>query len=66
MTAGELRKLTPQELSARIELLRNDLFKLNLKHATQQLENGNTASLRIARRNLARALTVDQERSREE
>ena len=64
MNAPELRKLTPEELSARIDLLRSEVFDLRIKHSTQQLENGNTASLKAARRNLARALTVQSERSR--
>ena len=61
MTASDLRHLTPQELDARISELRGALFGLKIKHATGQLES--ITSARSARRDLARALTVRQERS---
>jgi large subunit ribosomal protein L29 len=60
MTAKELRKLTGDELVARVADARQKLFDLRLKKATGQLEN--SASLRVARRDLARALTVARER----
>ena len=61
MTASALRHLTPQELEARISELRSTLFGLKIKQATGQLES--VTSARSARRDLARALTVRQERS---
>ncbi len=61
MTASDLRQLTPQELEARIKDLRSALFGLKIKQATGQLES--ITSARSARRDLARALTVRQERS---
>jgi large subunit ribosomal protein L29 len=60
MTAKELRKLTGDELVARVADARQKLFDLRLKKATGQLEN--SASLGVARRELARALTVARER----
>jgi large subunit ribosomal protein L29 len=56
----DLRKLTDEELAARIGDLRDTLFNMKVKHATGQLENG--AALRTTRRDLARALTVQGER----
>ncbi len=59
MKAPELRKLDSDELAGRIEALRNECFNLRIKYATGQLESA--ASLRNARRSLARALTVNRE-----
>jgi large subunit ribosomal protein L29 len=62
MKAQELRKLTPDELVARVADERQKVFDLRVKKATGQLEN--SASLRRARRDLARALTVQSEREK--
>jgi len=60
MKAADLRKLSDAELTDRVGETRDQLFKLRIKHATQQLEN--TAGLRRAKRDLARALTLAAER----
>jgi len=60
MKAADLRKLSDTELTDRVSETRDQLFKLRIKHATQQLEN--TAGLRRAKRDLARALTLAAER----
>jgi large subunit ribosomal protein L29 len=60
MKAVDLRKLTDAELSDRVREARDQLFKLRIKHSTQQLEN--TAGLRRAKKDLARALTIEAER----
>ena len=60
MKAQELRKLTADELVARVADARQKLFDLRIKKATGQLEN--SASVRVARRDLASALTVVRER----
>jgi large subunit ribosomal protein L29 len=62
MKAVDLRKLTAEELAARILDARQQLFDLTLKRATGQLQS--SASIRAARRDLARALTVQSERRR--
>ena len=59
MKPADLRKLQPDELEARIRELRDGLFNLRVKHATGQIEN--TANLRVNRRELARALSVQSE-----
>ncbi len=61
MKSGDLRQLTDDELSARIRQLREELFGNGIKQATGQLEN--TAGLRMTRRDLARALTVQREKA---
>jgi len=64
MKPEKLRQLTPEELEARVRELRNQLFNLRIKHSTGQLENA--ANLPVTRRDLARALTVQNEKERAE
>ncbi len=61
MKSQDLRQLTVDELNARIRQLREELFGTGIKQATGQLEN--TAGLRMTRRDLARALTVQREKA---
>ena len=60
MNAKEMRDLDDAELAEHIKTVRRDLFGLRFQHATGELEN--TAGLRIAKRDLARALTVARQR----
>ena len=60
MKARELRDLSDDTLRDEIANVRRDLFGLRMQHATGELEN--SAGLRIAKRDLARALTVAQQR----
>lgn len=59
-TATELRDKTPKELNQLIADTRRTLLDLRFQNASGELEN--TAGLREARRELARALTVARER----
>jgi large subunit ribosomal protein L29 len=59
-TAHELRQLDDEALGRRVAELRRELFGLRFSNATGELEN--TAALRAARRDVARALTVVHER----
>jgi large subunit ribosomal protein L29 len=60
MKATELRDLNDKGLRDHIATQRRELFGLRLQHATGELEN--TAGLRSAKRDLARALTVARQR----
>jgi large subunit ribosomal protein L29 len=60
MRAAELRDMSDAELHDRIRTARRELFGLRFQHATGELDN--TAGLRRAKREVARALTVAQER----
>jgi len=60
MKSADLRKLSDAELDARVREMRDQVFDLRIKHATQQLEK--SATIRQARRDLARALTIQAER----
>jgi large subunit ribosomal protein L29 len=56
----ELRALDDTELLRRVDEARREVFGLRFRHATGELEN--TAALRTAKRELARALTVARQR----
>jgi large subunit ribosomal protein L29 len=59
-SARTLRDLQDAELVEQIKTARKEIFGLRFQHATGELEN--TASLRAAKRELARVLTVARER----
>ena len=60
MKPGELRDMTDNELREHVQTARRELFGLRFQHATAELDN--TASLKHAKRELARALTIQRER----
>ena len=60
MRPSELRELDDTALVNHIRTQRRELFGLRFAHATGELEN--TAGMRNAKRDLARALTVARER----
>ena len=60
MKASDFRELTPEELKSREMDLREEVFNLRFRLATGQLEN--TAKIMIAKRDLARLLTVLNEK----
>ena len=58
--AKELRDMPNDELIEHIATARRDLFGLRFQHATGELDD--TASLKKAKREVARTLTVASER----
>ena len=60
MRARELRDLTDEELDNRLADTRQELFNLRFQSVTGALEN--TARLRLAKREIARILTVRNDR----
>jgi large subunit ribosomal protein L29 len=56
----ELRDMSDTELLEHIKTARRELFGLRFQHATGELDN--TASLRAAKKEIARVLTVAHER----
>ena len=60
MKSAELHDLDEKALREQIATGRRDLFGLRMQHATGELEN--TAGLKTAKRDLARALTVARQR----
>ena len=61
MRARELRDMTDEELEHRLAETRQELFNLRFQGATGALEN--TARLKLAKREIARILTVVNERA---
>ncbi len=57
--AKDFRGMPAKELAAHIRGLREEYFNLRLQHATGQLENNQR--IRIVRKELAKALTVQGE-----
>jgi large subunit ribosomal protein L29 len=58
--ATELRDMTDAELQEHLHTARRELFGLRFQHATGELDN--TAGLKQAKRDIARALTIARER----
>ena len=62
MRARQLREMTDDELDKQMAETRKELFNLRFQSATGALEN--SARLRLAKREIARILTVKNERER--
>ena len=60
MRARDLRDLTDDDLQQKLAETRQELFNLRFQAATGALEN--SARLRLAKREIARILTVQRER----
>lgn len=60
MTAQEIRELDTEDLLAKVEEYKKELFGLRFQQATGQLEN--TARIRQVRKTIARIKTVIRER----
>ncbi len=60
MRPADIRDLSDNELREHVHTARRELFGLRFQHATSELEN--TAGLKRAKREIARALTIQRER----
>jgi large subunit ribosomal protein L29 len=60
LRAREIRELSDEELAKRLAESREELFNLRFQAATGALEN--TARLTLAKRDIARLLTIQTER----
>ena len=63
MNVAEVRELDVEELQQRVAQTRRELFNLRFQHATGQLEN--TGQLMEVRKNIARLLTVLNQKRQE-
>jgi large subunit ribosomal protein L29 len=61
LRARDLRDLTNEELERRLVDTRKELFNIRFQSVTGALEN--TSRLKLAKREIARLLTVQQERN---
>ena len=59
MKAGEIRKLTPEEMEQKIASMQQELFNLRFQHKIGQLEN--PKKLMFLRRDIARVMTINNE-----
>lgn len=59
---SEMRNLSDGELETKVRELEEELFGLKLRRATSQLEN--PMKVRATKRELARARTIQRERTR--
>ena len=56
MELSAMREMTPEELNAELEKMKQDLFNLRFQHVTGQLEN--PIKMRDTKRDIARAKTI--------
>ena len=56
MKASELRKLSAEELTAKLKELRAELFNLRFQHAINQLDN--PTRIKAVKNDIARVLTT--------
>jgi large subunit ribosomal protein L29 len=59
MKAGQFRELTREELEQKLSDLKDDLFKLRLRHSVAKLEN--PMKIRETKKDIARLETVIKE-----
>ena len=60
MKASEVRAMTPDQLEAKLNELKKDLFYLRLQHATNQLEN--PVKIAEVKKDIARVKTLIREK----
>lgn len=61
MTANEIRKLSGEELDAKLRDLKDELFKLRFQHAINQLDNPH--KIADVKKDIARVMTVIREKN---
>jgi large subunit ribosomal protein L29 len=59
MKAGEIRKLTPEEMEIKVASMQQELFNLRFQHKIGQLEN--PKKLMFIKRDIARLMTIKNE-----
>ena len=61
MKAKELKNLSVEELNAKLEELKKDLFMLRMQHATNQLDN--PLQINATKKDIARVKTIIREKT---
>ena len=61
MQAKELREMTPEELQAKLQELKKELFNLRFQHAINQLDNPH--QMTEVKHDIARVMTVLNEKN---
>ena len=60
MKASEIRKMSAEELNAKLVSLKKDLFFLRMQHATNQLDN--PMQIAAVKKDIARIKTIIREK----
>ena len=60
MELSTMREMSPEELNAELEKMKQDLFNLRFQHVTGQLEN--PIKMRDTKRDIARVKTIIREK----
>ena len=60
MKAKEIKNLSAEELSKKLDELKKDLFMLRMQHATNQLDN--PLKIQTVKKDIARVKTILRER----
>ena len=61
MKAKELKNLSVEELNAKLDELKKDLFMLRMQHATNQLDN--PLQINVTKKDIARVKTIIREKT---
>ena len=61
MKAKELKNLSVEELNAKLDELKKDLFMLRMQHATNQLDNH--MQIEATKKDIARVKTIIREKT---
>lgn len=61
MNANEIRKMSGDELNAKLVELKDELFKLRFQHAINQLENPH--KIADVKKDIARVMTIIREKN---
>ena len=61
MKAKELKNLSVEELNAKLDELKKDLFMLRMQHATNQLDN--PLQIAATKKDIARVKTIIREKT---
>lgn len=64
MKTSDIRKMTSQELTKKLDDLKEELFNLRFQHAINQLEN--PMRLNVVKKDIARVKTIITEKELEE
>ena len=61
MKAKELKNLSVEELTKKLDELKKDLFMLRMQHATNQLDN--PLQINVTKKDIARVKTIIREKT---
>ena len=61
MKASDIRKMTAEELEAKLKELKSELFNLRFQHAINQLENPH--KIADVKKDIARVMTILREKN---